>query len=80
MIDVHNNLVEEMENLLLLDMESEDKEKVERELRRANAIAGLGKAIAANIIATTKAQKCRKTIGLDKSEVLSLGEGEKEEE
>lgn len=63
LLDVHNMMVEELENLLDLDLGSDDAKVIESEMKRAEKVAKIGHAIAANANAAIKGAKATADTG-----------------
>ena len=73
LLSVHNMLVEELENLMDIDLESDDPKKIEAEMKRAEKVAKIGQAISANATVCVKGIKVSGIYGEKIPEALSMG-------
>lgn len=72
LLSVHNMLVEELENLMDIDLESDDPKKIEAEMKRAEKVAKIGQAISANAAVCVKGIKVSGIYGEKIPQALSM--------
>lgn len=72
LLSVHNMLVEELENLMDIDLESDDPKKIESEMKRAEKVAKIGQAISANASVCVKGIKVSGIYGEKIPQALSM--------